>query len=202
MTREKEDMESKLQEQEKDLENNQNRITNQREVIDSLHKTCETKEQQEQTIKEQYDKEAENLLQTKQQLRDAVELRKAVKNQNASLKHTLNDSHKEMVDLVEKYERTVEELLDKEEKIIRITDALADAVREATNVKKLHEETRVKNDKLDSELNDVYTSLRRKEEVLRTMETKLRSQLREREDHCMSLQTQMNRLESTYAQEN
>ena len=54
-----------------------------------------------------------------------------------------------MVDLVEKYERTVEELLEKEEKIIRITDGLADAVREVTNIKKLHEETRTKNEKLD-----------------------------------------------------
>ena len=107
-----------------------------------------------------------------------------------------------MVDLVEKYERTVEELLEKEEKVIRITDGLADAVREVTNIKKLHEETRAKNEKLDLELNDVYTSLRRKEEVLRSMETKLRSQLREREEECMTLQTQMNRLESTYSKEN
>ena len=111
MTREKEDLEVKLQDLERDNENNVNKITNQREVIDSLHKTCETKEQQEQSIKEQYDKEAENLQQTKQQLKDAIELRKTVKNQNTSLKHTLNDSHKEMVELVEKYERTVEELL-------------------------------------------------------------------------------------------
>ena len=52
MTREKEDTEDKIKELEKDLENNKNKITNQREVIDSLHKTCESKEQQEQTIKE------------------------------------------------------------------------------------------------------------------------------------------------------
>ena len=107
-----------------------------------------------------------------------------------------------MVDLVEKYERTVEELLQKEERVIMLTDALSDAVRETTNVKKLEEETRAKNNKIDQELNDVYTSLRRKEEVLRTMETKLKSQLRERELTCMTLQTEMNRLETTYAKEN
>ena len=83
-----------------------------------------------------------------------------------------------------------------------LTDALSDAVRETTNVKKLEEETRAKNNKIDQELNDVYTSLRRKEEVLRTMETKLKSQLRERELTCMTLQTEMNRLETTYAKEN
>ena len=45
MTREREDTDGKIQELEKDLENNKNKITNQREVIDSLHKTCESKEQ-------------------------------------------------------------------------------------------------------------------------------------------------------------
>ena len=106
-----------------------------------------------------------------------------------------------MTDLVAKYERTVEELLDKEEKLSRAQNALADMQRDMNNVQRLNTETRMKNENLEHELQDVYQSLRRKEEVLKGMESRLQAQIIEREDQCMTLQTKLSRLEQTFAQE-
>ena len=78
-----------------------------------------------------------------------------------------------MTELVVKYERTVEELLEKEEKLSRAQNTLADMQRDMNNVQRLNGETRMKNENLEQELQDVYQSLRRKEEVLKGMESRL-----------------------------
>ena len=48
---------------------------------------------------------------------------------------------------------------------------------------------------------DVYSSLRRKEEVLRSMEERLNRKLGEKEDHCMNLQNQISLLEQNFSKE-
>ena len=117
------------------------------------------------------------------------------------MKHTLSDSHKEMSDLVKKYERTVEELLEKEEKLTRAQNAVVDMQRDVNNVSKMNSDLRAKSENQEKEIADVYLSLRRKEEILKDVEARLKGQLRDREDQCMSLQTQLSRLEQTFAQE-
>lgn len=99
-----------------------------------------------------------------------------------------------MAELVQKYERTVEELLGKEEKLSRAQNQVIEMQRDLTNVTRVNGDLRQKADTQEKEVQDVYQQLRRKEEILKDMEARLKAQLLDREDQCVSLQAQLSRL--------
>ena len=57
------------------------------------------------------------------------------------------------------------------------------------------------NESQKKEIFDVYSSLRRKEEVLRNLEDRLNRKIGEKEDQCMTLQSRLNHLEQTFSKE-
>ena len=75
------------------------------------------------------------------------------------------------------------------------TLAKIDQQREVTNLQQLNNIQRDKEDQLQRELNDVYQSLRRKEEVLKQMEARLVAKIEERDDLNNDLRSQIQALE-------
>ena len=128
-----------------------------------------------------------------------------------------------MDSLVARYERAVEDLIQRDHKISRLTDDLVqhgrdnerlhqqnielktqiDNQRDTLNKKVERTETELKEQikKQADELFDVYSSLRRKEEVLRGMEERLNRKLNDKEEQCMQLQTKVSNLEQTFSKE-
>lgn len=103
---------------------------------------------------------------------------------NFNLKHTLVDSQQEMDTLVNKYDQAVEDLIQRDQKIGKLTDDLLNANRESEKLYQSNVELKACDEKQKQEIFDVYSSLRRKEEVLRNMEERLNRKISDKDDHC------------------
>lgn len=121
--------------------------------------------------------------------------------QNFNLKHTLVDSQQEMDTLVGKYDQAVEDLIQRDKQIAKLTDDILKANRESDKLFEEKGELATVVESQRKELFDVYSSLRRKEEVLRNMEDRLTRKLNDKEDQCMTLQSKLSHLEQTFSKE-
>ena len=120
---------------------------------------------------------------------------------NFNLKHTLVDSQQEMDTLVNKYDQAVEDLIQRDQKINKLTDDLLNANRESEKLYQSNIELKAYDEKQKQEIFDVYSSLRRKEEVLRNMEERLNRKISDKDDHCQQLQSKLYTLEQTFSKE-
>ena len=118
-----------------------------------------------------------------------------------TLKHTLVDSQQEMDTLVTRYDKAVEDLILRDHNISKLTDDMLEANREIEKLVEAVTEAKKRDEENSKELFEVYGSLRRKEEILRNMEDRLNRKLSEREEQCMTLQSQLNHLEQTFSAE-
>ena len=103
--------------------------------------------------------------------------------------------------LVSKYDKAVEDLIERDKKIQHLTDDLLQANRERESCLEENHKLKTSNDSQKKEIFDVYSSLRRKEEVLRNLEDRLNRKIGEKEEQCMTLQSKLNHLEQTFSRE-
>jgi len=116
------------------------------------------------------------------------------------LRRTLEDSQRELADVVRKYDQAVKDLESRESEQRELALTRLDASREIQNLQHLNVNFRENEEKLQRELNEVYTSLRRKEEVLKQMEQRLTSKIEERDKQNADLITKITAMEQTFNQ--
>ena len=87
-----------------------------------------------------------------------------------------------MDQLVNKYERAVEDLLSRDRKIADLTDGMVQRDRDNEQLYQQNQAHKAEIERQKAELFDVYGSLRRKEEVLRGMEERLNRKLNDKEE--------------------
>ena len=103
--------------------------------------------------------------------------------------------------LVNKYDQAVEDLIKRDQQINKLTDDLLQVSRETEKLYQTNTETQALYEKQKQEIFDVYSSLRRKEEVLRNMEDRLNRKLSDKDDHCLQLQSKLTQMEQTFSHE-
>lgn len=87
--------------------------------------------------------------------------------QNYEQKRLLEESQRELADVVKRYDQAVKELEVRDTEQRELAYTKLDASREIQNLQQINVNFRDKEEKLQREINEVYTSLRRKEEVLK-----------------------------------
>ena len=167
----------------------------------SLRDRLNNKDQQLKCTETKLESSIQSESQLKTQLNAELSRAQNINSSNFTLKHTLVDSQQEMDTLVGKYDQAVEDLIQRDHKVSKLTNDLIQTSRESEKALDEANESKKIVELQKREIFDVYASLRRKEEVLRNLEERLTQRLNEKENHCMTLQSKISHLEQTFSKE-